>query len=60
MQVRDKPTIHVVMTKQTLAMIDGWARDDAPLGDKPDRSRLLRQMVAREEKRRAKIATAER
>jgi len=41
MQVRAKPTIHVTMTPETLAMADEMARDDAPTGAAPDRSRLI-------------------
>lgn len=56
MQVRNKPTAHIVFTKPTLAMVDEMALADAAAGDKPDRSRLVRQLVTAEHKRRAAMA----
>lgn len=53
-QVRTKPTIHVTMTREALAMVDEMAAEDAPPGAKPDRSRLLSQLVGREWGRREK------
>lgn len=52
MQVRAKPTIHVTVTPQTLAMLDAMAREDAPPGAKADRSRLIGQMAGREHAKR--------
>lgn len=53
-QVRTKPTIHVTMTREALAMVDEMAAEDAPPGAKPDRSRLLGQLVGKEWHRREK------
>lgn len=52
MRVRAKPTIHVTVTPQTLAMLDAMAGEDAPPGAKADRSRLIGQMTGREYARR--------
>ncbi len=54
MQVRDKPTVHIVLTKEAMAMVDEMAKNDAAPGDKPDRSRLLRKLIGDEHKRRQK------
>lgn len=52
MQVRDKPTVHVTLTKEALAMVDEMAAAEAAPGDKPDRSRLLRKLIGDEYARR--------
>jgi hypothetical protein len=57
-QVRTKPTIHVTMTRETLAMVDEMAAEDAPPGARPDRSRLIGQLVGREWERRAQAILA--
>ncbi len=54
MQVRDKPTFHVTATKETLAMLNEMAADDAPQGARADRSRLIGLMTKHEWERRGK------
>lgn len=55
-QTRTKPAVHVVLHREALDMLDTMAAEDAPPGAKPDRSRLIGQMVAREWERRGKPA----
>lgn len=54
MQVRDKPAVHVMMTKETKRMVDEMAADDAPEGQAPDRSRLIGLLIKNEWARRGK------
>lgn len=45
MQVRTKPTVHVTLPPQVLAMADQMAAEDALPGVKPDRSDLIARAV---------------
>ncbi len=60
MPTRDKLTVHVSFTPETLAMADTMAEEAVLPGDKADRSRLIRQLVVEAWKRRTEaiLATA--
>ena len=53
---RVKVARHVSLHAEAWDMLDAMAQEDAPPGDKPDRSRLIGQLVAREWARRGKPA----